>query len=290
MHDLPADWGALCALVFLLGMRRGLDADHRAAIDGLTRISARRHQAHARYCGALFSLGHGAVVLSIALLAGVLGAKWVPPGRFEALGGGISIGFLLLIGVVNLRAVLKAPADAPVPLVGVRGKLVDQLLGGKERSSGPVAMMGVGSLFALSFDTLSQSALFAVMAVQFGGVAHALTLGLLFVLGMLVSDGANGWWISRLIDRTDRLAVVASRTVTLAVACVSLLVATIGAARIASGGIDGWLNGKELSIGLAVVVLIALSDLVACRTGGRAPPRRLCTPDINPASNAMAIT
>jgi len=267
MHDLPADWGALCALVFLLGMRHGLDADHLAAIDGLTRVSARRGQGHSRYCGALFSLGHGAVVLSIAMLAGVLGSKWVPPGWFEALGGGISIGFLLLIGAVNLRAVLRAPQDAPVPLVGVRGLLVDRLLGRTERTSSPLAVMGVGSLFALSFDTLSQSALFAVMAVQFGGVAHALTLGLLFVLGMLVSDGANGWWISRLIACTDRRAVVASRTMTLAVACVSLLVAAIGIGRMTSGWIDGLLEGRELAIGLSVVALIGLSYLVACRLG-----------------------
>jgi len=272
MHDLPADWGALCALVFLLGMRHGLDADHLAAIDGLTRVSARRGQRHSRYCGALFSLGHGVVVLSIAGLAGVLGAKWVPPGWFEALGGGISIGFLLLIGAVNLRAVLRAPADAPVPLVGVRGRLVDRLLGRTERTSSPLAVMGVGSLFALSFDTLSQSALFAVMAVQFGGVTHALTLGLLFVLGMLVSDGANGWWISRLIARTDRLAVVASRTMTLVVACVSLLVAAIGIARMASGWIDGLLEGRELAIGLSVVALIGVSYLVACRAGASRAP------------------
>ncbi len=265
MHDLPTDWGALCALVFLLGMRHGLDADHLAAIDGLTRVSARRGQGHSRYCGALFSLGHGVVVLAIALLAGVLGSKWVPPGWFEALGGGISIGFLLLIGAVNLRAVLRAPRDAPVPLVGVRGRLVERLLGRTERTSSPLAVMGVGSLFALSFDTLSQSALFAVMAVQFGGVPHALTLGLLFVLGMLVSDGANGWWISRLIARTDRLAVVASRTMTLAVACVSLLVAAIGIGRMASGWIDGLLEGSELAIGLSVVALIGLSYLAACR-------------------------
>lgn len=267
MLELPADWGALCALVFLLGMRHGLDADHLAAIDGLTRVSARRRQWHARYCGALFSLGHGVVVLSIALLAAVLGAKWVPPGWFEALGGGISIGFLLLIGAVNLRAVMRTPVDAPVPLVGVRGRLVDRLLGRTERSSGPLTTLGVGSLFALSFDTLSQSALFAVMAVKFGGVAQALTLGLLFVLGMLVSDGANGWWISRLIARTDRLAVVASRTMTLAVACVSLLVAAIGIGRMASGWVDGLLEGRELAIGLSVVALIVLSYLVACRVG-----------------------
>lgn len=272
MHDLPADWGALCALVFLLGMRHGLDADHLAAIDGLTRVSARRGQWHSRYCGALFSLGHGVVVLSIAGLAGVLGAKWVPPGWFEALGGGISIGFLLLIGAVNLHAVLRAPRDTPVPLVGVRGRLVDRLLGRTEKTSSPLAVVGVGSLFALSFDTLSQSALFAVMAVQFGGVAHALTLGLLFVLGMLVSDGANGWWISRLIARTDRLAVVASRTMTLVVACVSLLVAALGIGRMASGWIDGLLEGRELVIGLSVVALIGISYLVACRAGAARAP------------------
>ena len=275
MHDLPADWGALCALVFLLGMRHGLDADHLAAIDGLTRVSARRGQGHSRYCGALFSLGHGVVVLAIALLAGMLGSKWVPPGWFEALGGGISIGFLLLIGAVNLRAVLRAPQGAPVPLVGVRGRLVDRLLGRTERTSSPLAVMGVGSLFALSFDTLSQSALFAVLAVQFGGVPHALTLGLLFVLGMLVSDGANGWWISRLIARTDRLAVKASRTMTLAEACVSLLVAAIGMGRMASGWMDGLLEGRELAIGLSVVVLIGLSYLVACRVAPSAETARV---------------
>ncbi len=269
MHDLPTDWSGLCAVVFLLGMRHGLDADHLAAIDGLTRISARRHQWHSRYCGALFSLGHGVVVLSIALLAGVLGATWVPPAWFEALGGGISIGFLLLIGVVNLNAVARAPVDAPVPLVGVRGWLVDRLLGRTTRTSGPMAVVGVGSLFALSFDTLSQSALFAVMAVQFGGIAHALTLGLLFVLGMLLSDGANGWWISRLIARTDRLAVVASRTMTLAVACVSLLVAAIGIGRMASGWFEGLLDGRELVIGIAVITLIGVSYLVACRASAR---------------------
>jgi nickel/cobalt transporter (NiCoT) family protein len=272
MQDLPADWGALCALVFILGMRHGLDADHLAAIDGLTRVSARRGQRHSSYCGALFSLGHGLVVLAIALLAGMLGAKWAPPGWFDVLGSSISIGFLLLIGVVNLRAVLRAPGGTPVALVGVRGRLADRLLGRAERSSSAMTAMGVGSLFALSFDTLSQSALFAVMAVQYGGVAHALTLGLLFVLGMMLSDGANGWWISRLIDRTDRLAVVASRTMTLAVACVSLLVAALGAGRLASGWVDGWLEGKELAIGMSVIALIALSYALACRTAARREP------------------
>lgn len=273
MHDLPADWSALCALVFILGMRHGLDADHLAAIDGLTRLSSRQGRSYARYCGALFSLGHGMVVLSIAALAGALGSHWVPPSWFESLGSIISIGFLAVIGIVNLRAVLSADLHAVVPLVGLRGKAVSRLLARLGHTQGSVAVIGVGSLFALSFDTLSQSALFAVMAVQFGGIEHALTLGLLFVLGMLASDGANGWWISHLIGRTDRLAVVASRVMTMAVACVSLLVAAIGITRLASHEFEGWTEGKELAIGAAVIVLIGASYLVAYRVAALRQPQ-----------------
>lgn len=265
MNDLPADWGALCTLVFLLGMRHGLDADHLAAIDGLTRVSARQRRPHARLCGALFSLGHGVVVLAIALLAGLLGAKWMPPAWFEAVGAAVSIGFLALIGAVNLEAVLRAAPGVAVPLVGVRGRLVERLLSGVGPRSGPLAVMGVGALFALSFDTLSQSALFAVMAVQFGGLEHALVLGLLFVLGMSAADGANGWWISHLIDRTDRLAVLASRLMTMAVAGVSLLVAALGTARLVSARFEQWNDGKELYIGLGVIALVTLAYVLACR-------------------------
>ncbi|MCX7057509.1 MAG: hypothetical protein NTZ79_10025 [Proteobacteria bacterium] len=38
-------------------MRHGLDADHLATIDGLTRFGRRAGVAHARYAGALFSFG-----------------------------------------------------------------------------------------------------------------------------------------------------------------------------------------------------------------------------------------
>lgn len=48
------------------------------------------------------------------------------------------------------------------------------------------------ALFALSFDTVSRSALFAMTAAQFGGLQHALMLGLLLMLSMLVTDGING--------------------------------------------------------------------------------------------------
>ena len=123
------------------------------------------------------------------------------------------------------------------------------------------------------------------MAAPYGGHLHALTLGLLFVLGMLVSDGANGWWIARLIGRTDRLAVVASRTMTLAVAGVSLLVAVLGTLRVASEGFDGWLEGSELAVGLGVVALIGLSYVIACRSAAPTHPA-----PVHPQPTGMRMT
>jgi high-affinity nickel-transport protein len=259
MHDLPAEWSALAALVFLLGLKHGFDADHLAAIDGLTRHNARQGRRFARYCGALFSLGHGAIVVTIALAVGLVRERWTAPGWLELSGAWISIGFLALIGIVNLRAVLAAAPHEVVAPVGIKGRFLGRL----NRAGRPSSVALVGALFALSFDTVSQSALFALTATQFGGIGHALALGLLFVLGMLVTDGINGLWISRLIARADQIAVIASRVMGVAVSGVALLVAAFGAARLALPSIDAWSDGKELAFGVVVVFLIGASYLVA---------------------------
>lgn len=50
-----------------------------AAIDGLTRYNSNRGVPVARWCGRLFSLGHGAVVIAVSIVAGVLAARWAIP-------------------------------------------------------------------------------------------------------------------------------------------------------------------------------------------------------------------
>src|SRR5512145_447575 len=98
MNPLPTEWTALCALVFLLGLKHGFDADHLATIDGLTRYNARHGRRFGRYCGALFSLGHGTVVLIIAAAVGLVSERWNAPEWLEAFGAWTSILFLTLIG------------------------------------------------------------------------------------------------------------------------------------------------------------------------------------------------
>jgi high-affinity nickel-transport protein len=259
MHELPTEWTALCSLVFLLGLKHGFDADHLATIDGLTRFNARHRRPFARYCGALFSLGHGAVVVAIAIAVGLVSERWDAPEWLELSGAWVSIGFLTVLGIVNLAAVLSAAPGEVVAPVGLKGRL----LGGLNAARQPWSVAFVGALFALSFDTVSQAALFALTAAQFGGVGHAFILGLLFVLGMLVTDGVNGLWISRLIARADQLACIASRVMSLAVSTVSLLVAGLGAAKLASPAFDQWTEGREVAFGGLVVAVIATSFVAA---------------------------
>lgn len=261
MDTLPSDWTGLATVVFLLGLKHGFDADHLATIDGLTRLNTQSRRPFARYCGALFSLGHGAIVLLIAAAVSLLTTHWKTPHWLETSGAWISLLFLTLLGAVNIRAALTTASDEVVPLVGIKSRWLTGL--GEARSPWLVAL--IGALFALSFDTVSQAALFSLTAQQFGGLVPALMLGGLFTIGMLVTDGINGLWISRLIARADDLARVASRVMSLAVGGVSLLVAGFAFAKLALPAVDEWAQGKEFAFGLAVVAVILLSYLLGRR-------------------------
>lgn len=259
METLPQNWFALASLVLVLGMKHGFDADHLATIDGLTRYNARQQSPIARYCGVLFSLGHGAVVLCIALTVSTLARSWAVPEWLELFGSLVSIGFLTLLGLANLAAVLAAEPHQVVAPVGCKGRFLGRL----QRTDNPLLVAGVGALFALSFDTFSQAALFALAGAQYGGWQEALTLGLVFMLGMLLTDGLNGLWISRLIRRADEVARIASRVMSLVVSGISLLVAAFGAAKLASPLVERWSEGKELLLGVTLVLAIAASFVLA---------------------------
>jgi len=223
LATLPHDLLGLCAVVLLLGLRHGFDADHLATIDALTRHHLQRGSGQARGIGALFSLGHGAVVIVVALAVSQLTHRWQVPPWLMAFGAWTSIAILVLLAVLNIASLQRTARHAHAPPVGLRGRW----LGGLGRG-GPLAAAGIGALFALSFDTLSLAALFAVSASQHGGWQAALLCALVFTGGMLATDGLNGLWINRLLRRSDRGALAASRGMGWAVVAVSLFTAGLG--------------------------------------------------------------
>lgn len=253
----------LIMLALVLGLKHGMDADHLATIDGLTRFNASGGRARlARLCGFLFSLGHGIVVCVVALLATLLFGQPSIPAWMDGLGLWISIFFLVSLGVLNLHAVFATPSHEMVQLAGIKGRW----LGGLQKARHPALIVLVGALFALSFDTLSQAALFSATATaNHGGTVMALLLALSFMLGMMLTDAANGLWIAGLLRRADANARLASRIMGVTVAMLSLSVAGLGLSRFVLPGAVGWQDGNELLIGMGVIAIVAASFMFARR-------------------------
>lgn len=261
MHTMPQDWLGLVLVVFALGMKHGMDPDHLATIDGMARFNALTRPRLSRWAGFLFSLGHGTVVTLVATIVGYSAAEWTAPQWIEQAGAWISIVFLLVLGGANLRAVLGAAPDQPVVPVGLKGRFLRRF----SEASHPVVIAGVGAAFALSFDTMSLTALFSVTASKLAGVLFSIGLGVLFMLGMMLTDGVNGWWVARLLRKTNRRALIASRVMGLSIAFLSLAIAALGMAKYFAPALAALVESAGLLMGGALVAIVLASFGLAMR-------------------------
>jgi len=250
-----SDLLGLAIVALVLGMRHGVDADHLAAIDAMTRCNAQARPALARRTGLWFSIGHGAVVLAVAFAVAATAHAWAAPQWLEPFGAWASIAMLALLGALNLIAWRQAAPGAAVALAGWRSTLFHGAL----RACSRRAVMGVGVLFAISFDTVSQAALMAATGAARHGFAAVGLLAGAFVVGMIVTDGLNGWWVARLIQRPGAGAARASRVMCIAISAISLGTAALGAAAQLSPVVSAWaeLNGAWLA--LAIVAIVGVS-------------------------------
>jgi high-affinity nickel-transport protein len=267
MDSLPASWSLLCTLAFALGLRHGFDADHLATIDGITRRNAAANPALARGAGLLFALGHGAVVLAVALAVAATSERWQAPGWLAPAGTVVSVAFLFGLAFLNLRAVWSADPGTLVAPVGLKGRLLGRVLTVRR----PWAIAGVGALFALSFDTVSLAAVFAVAAARFGGIADVALVAGVFAAGMLLIDSVNGWSVQALLRRADRRAAMASRVMALTVAGVSLAVGLLAVARVLVPTIEQRLDGHEVLLSVAIVASVLLAFALSMLATRRVP-------------------
>jgi high-affinity nickel-transport protein len=266
MNELPTHWLSLVAVVFLLGLKHGLDPDHLAAIDGLTRFNAQRRPRLSRWSGLLFSAGHGVVVTLVAVAVATVAIEWHAPQWLEHTGTWISIAFLTLLGVANLAAVARTPRGEVVRAAGIRSRLFERLT----RAEHPVLIAAVGAAFAMSFDTISQAVLFSITGSNLAGWLFAALLGLVFTAGMIATDALNGLWVSHLVSRADARAAAASRLMSLAIGFTSLAIAALAAARHALPALDAQVEAWGVALSAAVVLVVAASYAAAMRMAARA--------------------
>ena len=266
MQSLPTHWLSLVAVVFLLGLKHGLDPDHLAAIDGLTRFNAQRRPRLSRWSGLLFSAGHGVVVTFVAVFVATVATEWRAPQWLEHAGTWISIAFLLLLGVANLAAVARTPRGEVVRAAGVRSRLFERLT----RAEHPVLIAAVGAAFAVSFDTIGQAVLFSITGSSLAGWLFAALLGLVFTGGMIATDALNGLWVSRLVRRADARAAAASRLMSLGIGVTSLAIAALATARHVMPSLDAQVEAWGVALSAAVVAAVLATYAAAMRMAVRA--------------------
>lgn len=215
----------LATAVLLMGLRHGFDLDHLATIDAITRTTA-NNMFISKSTGLLFSLGHGAVVVVMSILVGGGLSQFKPSESLDSFGKWLSILFLFAFGLMNIYNLFsKQDTTKPKFIQWVLRHLT------KNRYQA-ISIFGIGALFAISFDTLSQITLLALSASAQAGWFFACIIGVLFMLGMMLADGVNGFLVAKIIFRSKRISVTASQIIGFIIALFSLATGTLGLIRL----------------------------------------------------------
>ena len=281
---------------FTLGMRHAFDADHIAAIDGVTRKLVADKQKPLTV-GFWFSLGHSSVVLVLTILlslgvrglvtsvhdsasvlhqvTGIVGP--IVSGLFLYLLSAVNI--VVLVGIVKVFLRMRTGSYDAQALEGQLQKrgIANRLLGRLMRSiKNPRQMYGIGLLFGLGFDTATEVALLVLAgAGATSGLPWyaVLCLPVLFAAGMSLFDAldgslmnfAYGWAQVRQVRKVyyDMTVTGLSVIVALGIGTVELL-GLLGDQLGLVGPLWGWVEGVSLGdLGVAVVVLFILTWIVA---------------------------
>jgi nickel/cobalt transporter (NiCoT) family protein len=203
-------------LAYTLGLRHAFDADHIAAIDNTTRKLLQQGQ-KPMGVGFFFSIGHSTVVFVMAIALGIA-AQFVSQNinAFRSVGGvigtAVSGGFLYIIGLINLVAligIIRVFRRMRQGAYDPSGLEDDLLAGGVifpfvrplfRFISHSWQMYPMGIMFGLGFDTATEVALLALaggFAAKGLPIWAILPLPILFAAGMSLMDTADGAFMAR---------------------------------------------------------------------------------------------
>ena len=184
---------AALGLIFLLGLRHGLDPDHIAVIDNLTFQVSEQRPALAPWVGTLFAIGHSLSVALVAVGVAIFVPQFEWPAWLSVAVDWAVVALLILVGVLNLIALRRPGAYTPA---GWRQAFVPRAL---RANTHPAAIIAVGAVFGLVFDTATQAAAWGLAASSTAGIAGAAFVALVFAAGMIVTDTADSQIVAALL-------------------------------------------------------------------------------------------
>jgi len=272
-------------VAYTLGLRHGFDADHIAIIDNsVRRLYSLKKQSI--FTGFFFALGHSSVVF-IGTIVIVLFSRTFSDStsHYAEIGATIatmvSIVFLTILGLMNIGSILFRKASSSnlnarvidvnpssVPTNSIFGNLISRFTS-KIQSSW--ALLPIGMLFGLGFETTTEVALLANAARDGANglaVSTILLYPFLFMAGMLAIDSLDGllmfkafdWFKSDNLRRNTYNIIISllTGTVALTIAIIqslSLLHDRVVVGRVLSNLIQAFSSNTEM-IGMSIAAFL----------------------------------
>ncbi len=234
--------------VLLMGLRHGADPDHLAAIDNLTRSAHERMPRSSRFVGTLFAVGHSAMVIGTAAVAGLIGSRIGAMSEgFERLGALASIAALLLMAALNIVTLVRGGATP-------RAAFVPRAL---REATHPLFAIPLGALFGLGFETSSQLLAYGA-AFSTAHLVDGIIVGIAFCCGMIATDTVDSLFVARVVGARGARALGSRRVWIGVVTCVALAVAAEETAQFAGLAVPF----DEATLSAATVVLLVLTTIV----------------------------
>jgi high-affinity nickel-transport protein len=248
---------ATSGLLLALGFRHGLDPDHIAVVDGMTRL---RHNGSAywkaRLTGFQFACGHSLTILLATFVFYLYGIQL--PEWLDAVGLWISTFFLVWLAYRNLKFCFSGNDDHHHAGSPVQRKILQAM--------GPFAHpMGVGFGFAISFDSLAQAGLMAAKGHELGGLLAIVAMAGSFGVGMTLADTSNGLLMHWLVNRSHDLAHNAGRIMSGVIAALSLMVVAVSHTSQHFAQLDEIWDAWGAYIGISVTGMAVLVYLISAR-------------------------
>ena len=303
-------------VIYGLGLRHAVDADHIAAIDNVTRKLMQMNQRPVSV-GFFFAMGHSTVVIIAAALVAEAANLLGTFDDFKTIGGligtGVSSLFLFLIAIMNIAifisiyrtyrrvkaggAYVEEDLDLLLNNRGLLARLFRPLFRVVTKSW---HMFPLGFLFGLGFDTATEVSMFAVSAAQAAkGVPFAslLVFPILFAAGMSLVDTADGVMMLGAYDWAFVKPIrklYYNMTITFVSVFVAILIGSVEALGLIGDrlGLEGsfWdlisaLNGNFNSLGFVIIGVFLLAWIASFAIYKARGLDDIDTPAVGPAKS-----
>ncbi|WP_158796525.1 NAD+ synthetase [Pedobacter sp. L105] len=192
-------------ILLVLGLRHGLDPDHITVIDGYTYRLHEKKSLWSRWVGTLFALGHGAMVIVIALSLSILKSKFNMPVWLDILVEWLPLVMLLMIGISNFISLTQ---KKQVKVTSFRKMLLPKYF---NTHLNPFTVILTGIIFGFIFDTSSQIAAFGYAVSASNQLMYAVLGGVVFSVGLIMTGTCDSFLLSKLLKTFDQKKIQTHR-------------------------------------------------------------------------------